>query len=45
MRVKSICLAPYESTLLGGAPVKPEDVYSGAVSAYQDPINVYWGIA
>ncbi len=43
-RAKSICLALYESSLLGGAPVKPADVYSGAVSAYQDPINAYWGI-
>jgi hypothetical protein len=42
-RAKSICLAMYESAT-AKAPVSPADVFSGKVSAYQDPINEYWGI-
>jgi len=42
-RAKAICLAMYESDT-AGAPVKVQDVYSGKVSAYQDPINEYWKI-
>jgi len=42
-RAKSICLALYESST-AGAPVKVADVYRGKVSAYQDPIDEYWGI-
>jgi len=42
-RAKSICMALYESST-AGVPVKVADVYSGKVSAYQDPINEYWGI-
>ena len=41
---KSICFALYESAHAGGAPISVRDVSSGAVSAYQDPINEYWGI-
>ncbi|MGQ9730119.1 MAG: Gfo/Idh/MocA family protein [Candidatus Zipacnadales bacterium] len=40
---KSICLAIYESAL-AGIPIKVGDVFEGIVSAYQDPINQYWGI-
>jgi hypothetical protein len=42
-RAKAICLAIYESAT-AGAPVKVQDVFDGAVSAYQDPINEHWGI-
>ena len=40
---KSICLAIYESALVG-QPIKVQDVFDGKVSAYQDPINEHWGI-
>ncbi len=40
---KSICLAAYESSVCG-KPVTVRDVHDGKVSAYQDPINEYWGI-
>lgn len=41
---KSICMAAYESALLGGQIVSVKDVHDGVVSAYQDPINEYWGL-
>ncbi|MFW5868040.1 MAG: Gfo/Idh/MocA family protein [Armatimonadota bacterium] len=41
---KALCFALYESDLLGGEPVSVEDVRSGKVGAYQEPINEYWGI-
>lgn len=40
---KSLCLGCYESAT-AGAPVKIRDVYYGTVSAYQDPIDEYWGL-
>ena len=40
---KSICLAVYESAL-AGQTVHVDDVVSGKVSAYQDPIDEYWKI-
>lgn len=40
---KSICLAAYESSFCG-KPVTVRDVHDGKVSAYQDPINEYWGL-
>lgn len=43
-RAKSLCLAIYESAHAGGGTVTIEDVYSGKVSAYQQPINEYWGL-
>ncbi|MBI4553201.1 MAG: Gfo/Idh/MocA family oxidoreductase [Candidatus Latescibacteria bacterium] len=42
-RTKSLCLAIYESAL-AGRPVKVADVFTGKISAYQDPINDYWRI-
>ncbi len=43
-RAKALCLAIYESAHAGGSAVSIDDVYSGKVSAYQQPINEYWGI-
>lgn len=43
-RAKALCFALYESAHAGGQPISCEDVKSGKVSAYQDPINEYWGI-
>jgi len=42
-KAKCICLALYESSH-AGKPVKVRDVFDGRVSAYQAPINDYWGI-
>ena len=44
LQAKSLCFACYESATAGGAPIKVADVRDGKVSAYQDPINEYWGI-
>ncbi|MGD9498569.1 MAG: Gfo/Idh/MocA family protein [Armatimonadota bacterium] len=43
LRAKSVCFALYESAH-AGEPVKVADVLAGRISAYQDPINEYWGI-
>lgn len=43
MRAKALCETCYESAT-AGVPVKYADVLSGAVSAYQDPINAFWAI-
>ena len=42
-RAKSLCLALYESAT-AGQTVKADDVFSGKVSAYQEPINEHWRI-
>lgn len=42
-KTKSLCFAIYESAL-AGTPVKVDDVASGKVRRYQDPINRYWRI-
>ena len=43
IRAKALCETCYESAT-AGAPVKYDDVFSGKVHAYQDPIDAYWGI-
>ncbi|MEA3401755.1 MAG: Gfo/Idh/MocA family oxidoreductase [Armatimonadota bacterium] len=43
LQAKSLCFALYESAE-ANAPVKVADVREGRVSAYQDPIDEYWGI-
>ena len=40
---KGMCMAIYESAT-AGVPVKVQDVCDGKISAYQDPIDEYWGI-
>ena len=42
-RIKAICEACYESALCG-CPVKCDDVLSGKLCAYQQPIDEYWKI-
>ena len=44
LRAKTLCEACYESAT-AGEPVRYDDVLSGKISAYQDPIDEYWGIA
>ena len=41
---KALCLACYESAALGGTRVRYADVLSGAVDAYQRPIDERWGL-
>ncbi len=43
LQAKSLCFALYESAH-ANAPVKVADVREGRISAYQDPIDEYWGI-
>ena len=43
LKAKSVCFALYESATLG-RPVKLADVESGAVNAYQAPIDAHWEI-
>ena len=43
LRAKALCEACYESATLG-APVRFDDVLSGEVCAYQDPIDEFWGL-
>ena len=43
LQAKSLCYAFYESSL-AGKPVRPADVASGKVNAYQKPIDAYWRI-
>lgn len=40
---KTMCMACYESASAGSV-VKYDDVLSGKISAYQDPIDAYWDI-
>jgi predicted dehydrogenase len=44
LRAKALCFALYESAHAGGEPTSVEAVRSGEISAYQDPIDEYWGI-
>lgn len=44
LQAKALCFALYESAHLDGQPVAVEDVKTGKLSSYQDPINEYWGI-
>ncbi len=41
---KAICLACYESSQLQGRPVRITDVLSGAIDAYQRPLDRRWGL-
>ncbi|MCH2114341.1 MAG: Gfo/Idh/MocA family oxidoreductase [Pirellulales bacterium] len=43
IRAKALCESCYESAV-ARAPVRYDDVLSGKVSAYQDPINDFWDI-
>ncbi len=43
LKAKALCYAFYESNL-AGKPIKPADVESGKVNAYQRPIDEYWKI-
>ncbi len=43
LRSLALCEAVYESALCG-EPVKVEDVVSGAIRAYQAPIDEHWGL-
>jgi len=43
LKSKGLCWTCYESAE-ADALVKYDDVLSGAVSAYQDPVDEYWGI-
>ena len=43
LRAKALCEACYESATLG-EPVRYDDVLSGKISVYQDPIDAYWKI-
>lgn len=43
LRAKSLCYAFYESNF-AGKPIRPADVESGKVRAYQKDIDEYWGI-
>ena len=43
LQAKAVCYACYESSL-AGKPVRPADVESGKVNAYQRPIDAHWKI-
>jgi predicted dehydrogenase len=43
MRAKALCYAFYESNF-AGKPIRPADVESGKVRAYQREVDEYWGI-
>jgi predicted dehydrogenase len=43
LRAKALCEACYESAT-AGHPVKFADVLEGKISAYQEPIDAFWGI-
>ena len=43
LRAKALCESCYESATLG-RPVKFVDVLDGRISAYQAPIDEYWGL-
>ena len=43
LKAKALCYACYESNL-AGKPIRPADVESGTVNAYQRPIDAYWKI-
>lgn len=42
MLAKTLSMAMYESSELNGQTIKFEDVLSGKIHAYQDPIDEYW---
>ena len=44
LRAKALCFALYESSELGGQPVSGDDVRSGKVVSYEEPIYEYWKI-
>ena len=43
LRAKALCYAFYESNF-AGKPIRPADVESGKVRAYQRDVDEYWGI-
>lgn len=43
LRAKALSMAMYESSTLGN-PLKYQDVLSGKICAYQDPIDKFWKI-
>ena len=43
LRAKALCECCYESAV-AGSPVKFEDVLTGKINAYQEPIDDFWGI-
>lgn len=43
LRAKALCYAFYESHV-AGKPIRPADVESGKIRAYQRDIDEYWGI-